>query len=140
MAQVLLKSFLAKALCEPFAWGTHDCMMFVADWARAATGQDPADGWRGTYQDEAGAREILALSGGEAAHMSARLRPLGWKPVADSLGAGDIVLGRLPRHDDPIAGVCVGSRKAAFLTARGLLVWRPDVVAAWYHPEVRAHG
>ncbi|MCM7775023.1 hypothetical protein M8S83_23290 [Enterobacter asburiae] len=49
---------------RPFLWGEHDCCLFAADCAEAMTGDNFADGWRGTYDSETGAKKALLRSGG----------------------------------------------------------------------------
>ncbi|MCB4611957.1 DUF6950 family protein [Enterobacter asburiae] len=49
---------------RPFLWGEHDCCLFAADCAEAMTGDDFADGWRGTYDSETGAKKALLRGGG----------------------------------------------------------------------------
>jgi hypothetical protein len=49
----------------PFAWGSHDCALFVADCIWAMTGTDLAADYRGKYTDEAGAAAtIKQVTGG----------------------------------------------------------------------------
>ncbi|ORC19861.1 hypothetical protein B1H42_16565 [Enterobacter cloacae subsp. cloacae] len=47
-----------------FLWGEHDCCLFAADCAEAMTGENFADGWRGTYDSETGAKKALLRGGG----------------------------------------------------------------------------
>ena len=49
---------------RPFLWGEHDCCLFAADCAEAMTGANFADGWRGTYDSETGAKKALLRGGG----------------------------------------------------------------------------
>lgn len=49
---------------RPFLWGEHDCCLFAADCAEAMTGDNFADGWRGTYDSETGAKKALLRCGG----------------------------------------------------------------------------
>ncbi|MEH4929999.1 DUF6950 family protein [Enterobacter cloacae] len=49
---------------RPFLWGEHDCCLFAADCAEAMTGENFADGWRGTYDSETGAKKVLLRGGG----------------------------------------------------------------------------
>lgn len=49
---------------RPFLWGEHDCCLFAADCAEAMTGENFADGWRGTYDCETGAKKALLRGGG----------------------------------------------------------------------------
>ncbi len=43
----------------PFAWGSQDCALFAADCVQAISGNDPALGLRGTYQDARGAARVM---------------------------------------------------------------------------------
>jgi hypothetical protein len=129
---VTLPAFLSRAASRGFAWGRHDCMMFAADWA-ACLGRDPAQGWRGSYADEAGAAAILERAGGSRAHMQATLGPCGWWPIsAGGVRAGDIVLAHPPQQLET-AGIATNRDRVAFVTRRGLVVWRARIVAAWRH-------
>lgn len=49
---------------RPFLLGEHDCCLFAADCAEAMTGDNFADGWRGTYDSETGAKKALLRGGG----------------------------------------------------------------------------
>jgi len=49
---------------RPFLWGEHDCCLFAADCAEAMTGENFADDWRGTYDNETGAKKALLRGGG----------------------------------------------------------------------------
>lgn len=49
---------------RPFLWGEHDCCLFAADCAEAMTGDNFADGWRGTYDSKTGAKKALLCGGG----------------------------------------------------------------------------
>lgn len=49
---------------RPFLWGEHDCCLFAADCAEAMTGDNFADGWRGKYDSETGAKKALLRGGG----------------------------------------------------------------------------
>ena len=63
--QSKLHQFFKANLERPFAWGTWDCCLFVADAVQAMTGTDIAAAFRGKYSDEPGAmRAVLAALGG----------------------------------------------------------------------------
>lgn len=59
-----LNGFLAERASLPWAWGSVDCSMVVADWAVANGGGDPLALHRGGYADEAGAVAIIVRRGG----------------------------------------------------------------------------
>jgi hypothetical protein len=46
-----LSAFINRHLPEPFAWGSHDCCTFTADWVLACRGVDPMAGLRMTYSN-----------------------------------------------------------------------------------------
>ncbi len=126
-----LADFLSAAAARGFAWGTHDCMMLAADWARVLTRRDPAAGWRGSYADEAGAAAIVEHAGGAILHMQRTLGPCGWRPIASRhMRAGDIVLAVPPRHPET-AGIATEGGRVAFVSRRGLVIWPARIVAAW---------
>lgn len=58
-----LVSYTRANLRTPYRWGLHDCALFAASCVKVITGQDFAEGLRGTYNDEDGARRVLASLG-----------------------------------------------------------------------------
>ena len=58
-----LEQHLNNLAREPFAWGTRDCALVVADWIAARRGVDPAAGWRGRYASEAECSGLLRAAG-----------------------------------------------------------------------------
>lgn len=48
----------------PFEWGRQDCALWAADTVLALTGDDPAAEYRGTYDDERGALQLIRDAGG----------------------------------------------------------------------------
>lgn len=53
-----LSALVSEAHHTPFAWGEHDCCLWVANCVLAQTGIDPAKGIRGGYL---GAREAVTM-------------------------------------------------------------------------------
>lgn len=53
-----------ERLETPFIWGKNDCCLFAADCAFAATGVDPAEKFRGTYDDAVSALRLTSKLGG----------------------------------------------------------------------------
>ncbi|PNG26999.1 hypothetical protein CR492_04665 [Methylocella silvestris] len=84
-----LEDYLRAAAARPFRWGECDCCLFVADWIKAVHGFDVANGWRGAYSDERGARRALVMSGGLVRLMSLRMQAHGLAPT-DTPRPGDI--------------------------------------------------
>jgi hypothetical protein len=129
-----LAAFLSQAAARGFVWGAHDCMLFAADWARDLTGRDPAARWRGTYADEAAAREIMRGAGGPVALVQDALEACGWgRAVQPGEAAGDIVLCVPPHHGEPMAGIVTPSGRTALLTRTGLVLWPVPAMWAWHH-------
>ena len=59
-----LNAVMKAAIERPFSWGQHDCCLFAADCAEAMTGENFANGWRGTYYSETGAKKEILCGGG----------------------------------------------------------------------------
>jgi hypothetical protein len=83
----------------PFAWGTNDCAMFVADGIERMTGTDIAADFRGRYDNEKDAiATIEMITGGAtiedaAAWCAARHGIMEW-PVPLFAQRGDMVIVR----------------------------------------------
>ena len=98
-----LHALLAQRAVFPFAWGQHDCCLFVCDAIQAMTGHDPAAGLR-TYRTERGALRVLKRHGGVAGVADARLGPR--VPVL-AAQVGDAGLVTLDERDS--LALCAGS-------------------------------
>lgn len=59
-----LDAFLATNGALPWAWGSVDCCMVLADWGIANGGPDLLEHYRGTYEDEVSCRAIIIGRGG----------------------------------------------------------------------------
>lgn len=140
MAEVHLSAYLSAAAGKRFRWGSHDCMLFAADWAIARTGVDPAAAWRGTYATEAAARAIIDRFGGPLRFMRAHLHETGWRKTAHP-ARGDIGLVSSRTRTDlaPVAAICVreagryGNARWAKLKPSGLLIEALYPIEAWSH-------
>src|ERR1043165_3166359 len=84
-----LQASIDAARCMPFAYGQHDCCLFMAVCIDAMLGTAYAAQWRGTYDDEASAKEILSRTGGIEAMLSAVFKevntPFAWRGDAVQL-------------------------------------------------------
>lgn len=58
--QTKLIHFLRKSAEKPFAYGTEDCCLWLANWWKFNHGTDPAHWLRGTYSTEASKDAIIA--------------------------------------------------------------------------------
>jgi hypothetical protein len=61
--QPRLQALIQQRQAQPFAWGLHDCCLFVCDGIEAITGHDPAADLRG-YSTEREALRVLQAHGG----------------------------------------------------------------------------
>ena len=59
-----LAAYLSQSVRKPFAWGSHDCCLFVAGWIEAERGVDTAGGFRSRYRTELGAARLIRRAGG----------------------------------------------------------------------------
>lgn len=129
----LLSAFLRGAARQPFAVGTGDCALFVADWVQVATGRDGASELRGRYATPA---EALALHG-----------PRGLVGTVDRCArAVGLQRTRAPAVGDIAVIAALGELYCAIRTRRGwavradravMIVPSARVVAAWVVPEAR---
>ncbi|MFN3231682.1 MAG: DUF6950 family protein [Alphaproteobacteria bacterium] len=100
-----LADTIARLEDEPFRWGRHDCGTFAAECVEAITGADPIAGFRGAYEDEAGAKQALKEIG--AGSLYHTLTKLFGKSVPPARARrGDLVLIRTELG--PTLFVCLG--------------------------------
>lgn len=116
--------FLMSRHKMPFAWGTNDCCMFVADAIKSFTGVDIADDFRDRYTDAASAfQTIKSVTGGTtvadaAAHCASKH---GLQELSSPLLAqrGDLVL--VQEGSELIAGIVhLSGRHIAVVGEEGL--------------------
>lgn len=97
-----------------FEWGSHDCCLWAADAVHALTGQDFAEGLRGTYATTAEAARMLAQVGGVRKLATQTLGD----PVSPLMAAvGDVVL--FEQDGRGLLAVCNGGTALA-VAERGL--------------------
>jgi len=116
---ILLSKFLTQRQKMPFTWGRNDCLLFAADCVEALTGVDLVPEYRGTYDTEARAKEILIPYGGV---ISGIINDRLGQPIPNPLLArrGDVCIADI--GDVCACGVVddTGAR-VAFLTEKGLV-------------------
>lgn len=61
--QSRIAAFVQSRERAPFAWGDHDCALFVCDAIKEISGHDPASDVRG-YKNERGAARVVKKLGG----------------------------------------------------------------------------
>ena len=123
-----LHAYLDSVAKTPFAWGTHDCALFVGDCVQAMTGIDPAAAYRGTYTNETGARLALKRHGKKT--LVATFDAAFGKHVEPARAhRGDIV-----QIDELTVGVCMGA--FGYFVGDAGLVKHPyaDFTRAWVIP------
>lgn len=89
-----LHALVTARMRTPFAWGSHDCVLWVADCVMAITGLDLAAEHRGQYHTALGALRVVP-EGGLAALVGQYLPTLDVRRAV----TGDIVLVRLAGQD-----------------------------------------
>lgn len=128
----MLGGFLFEMSARFFAYGQHDCGLFVASWIERVTERDPAAAWRGAYHDENG---LIALCpGGWPSHFDKMISGAGMVR-ADEVKLGDVAL-ILGADRRPHAVVRTA---ASFVTASqpvGIGAFREGyrVIRAWSFP------
>lgn len=114
-------------------YGSSDCLLSPADYARDLSGVDVGGPWRGTYSTEAEALAIVREAGGAAPLLGGALLRAGFIPV-ETPGEGDIVV--VVAGGVEFGGLCTGPRVALRL-ARGVTEIRMQqttVAGAWRWP------
>ncbi|MDR6952290.1 hypothetical protein J2X65_001645 [Ancylobacter sp. 3268] len=89
----MLAGYLRELAQHPHVWGERDCILIAADWWRVNHGTDPAEGWRGTYSDEASCRARLAEHGGLLRVVRSGMRRVGARRTFEPR-LGDVALVR----------------------------------------------
>lgn len=84
---MILADYIMARLDTPFEWGTHDCVLFAANWLRLSTGIDHLDGIKPWHTAKQAAMAIKKAGGLEAA-LDERLQRIGINYAAD----GDLAL------------------------------------------------
>lgn len=93
-------------------WGKTDCIMSVADYVRDVTGRDIAAPWRGSYDTQEGAQEIVAQYGGVHCLFQYGMALARFAPC-DALSVGCPVV--FETGNGAIAGIWTGRRILARL-------------------------
>lgn len=132
-----LHDFLA--LEHEFRWGGvkgDDCMTFAASWVEACTGIDPAAEFRGTYDTQEGAEELIAAHGGLVALAGRQLAAVGAKRVQNPQ-SGDVGIVRAQVGIDrvkEVAAIRFGPKCWAALSPVRVIAKPFEHVAVWRLP------
>lgn len=125
-----LMAVIHAAACRPFAWGSHDCCLFVADCVQAMTGVDPAAMFRGRYRDQLGAARAMAWYAGQGAGLEAVA-----ERIAAGIGAPEIMPGLARRGD---VGLAVLERGPTLVLCLANHVAAPGETGLTYLPRQAA--
>jgi hypothetical protein len=110
-----LAAFTRAHMRTPYQWGQHDCALFAAGAVEAITGEDFAAEFRGTYEDEDGARRLLTSLGCEdVGDLASRYLP---EIMPAEARRGDVVM--IDGQLGPFLAI-VDGRTAVGPSARGL--------------------
>lgn len=122
---LLLSNYISEKRKEPFAWGSNDCLLFIAKAFERLTGTNIYEEYLG-YTTEEGAKEILNANNGVQGILTKHFGG-GHRDIL-SAKRGDIALLKLPEFT---AGLIDDSgRYALVVSPQGLLrkkienVWR----------------
>lgn len=123
----MLAAFLDDMARRPFADGTADCVLTVADWVVQNGRPDPAQPYRGRYRTALGRERIVRRDGGLLAVMEAGASRAGLTATEDP-ATGDV--GLIVCKGQSVAAICLGDRWA--MKGAGLVVSPADeVLMAW---------
>jgi len=121
-----LDAYVGKCQALPFAWGSHDCCTFAADWVQIVRGNDPMADLRGIRT----AREAAQALQEEAGILAAVTRRMGEPLPGTFAQVGDVAL-VVHGNDQRSMGVCVGPWLAAPGPLGLLMVPITAAEAAW---------
>lgn len=130
-----LAEYLAQAARTPFAWGRHDCLLWLADWAVANGHPDGGARWRGHYRTALGCQRLLRRHGGlvEVARISAEacglpaIAPGDMRP--GDVGVGVVAVTEWGEHATGL--IRTGLGWAVLGGPAGILVGQATPQAAW---------
>lgn len=111
--------------------GQHDCATFPANWVLESRGFDPMKKWRGTYNGEESALQLIEHSGGLVALFDEGLRAHGISRQHADPKAGDIGIVRI---QDTHAGAIFTGKRWAIVVERGIgfcSLSADDIEAVW---------
>lgn len=124
-----LDLYLAQERLKPFDWTSAcngDCLLLLLGWWEFAAGRSAGSHWRGSYADEAGARQGLEAFGGAIAAVCDIVGP---PRIGSSAVRGDI--GLLEIDGWHLGMICTGAMWATRAGTRGIRLLRRDADIAW---------
>lgn len=128
----MLAAFLDHASRTPFAWGTFDCSLWLADWLVARGYPDPATHLRGRYSTALGCKRLLKRHGGVVNVVASCVDPLGLvRTETPAAGAIGVVRAITRRGEDLVGAICTGPRWAMLAAGGGLISAPGQPLVAW---------
>lgn len=129
-----LQTYLMEAASTPFQYGLHDCCSFACDWCVYAGNDDPMTAWRGLYESEQGAEELIAESGGLLAMFDLGMIEA-QIPEADEPRIGDVAVLRVLTENGPgEVGAIYGGKRWHMLSPNGMFsasMEREHILRIW---------
>lgn len=120
---------LAAWRAGKFVWGKSDCILAPCNVVWAETGIDPAEEWRGTYHDRAGADAILAKHGGVLSLFSFGMARAGFNMTTEPRRFCPVIC-QWGEHQ--IGGMWLEPRKVAFMAElQGCVETRASILGVW---------
>lgn len=128
-----LPEFFARAGLTPWAYGRHDCCLWLADWVLEQRGIDPAADLRGRYSTARGCARILKRAGGVAKIVGRCATIAGLAPTTDPQpgDVGVVIATNARGKDEEVGAIKAGADRWAFLTPTGLSCAPVFWCAAW---------
>lgn len=134
LMQKKLIAFLRESAARPFAYGSDDCSLWLADWWRENHGVDPADWLRGAYATADEKDALLARHRGLQRLVSACAKRVGAERT-HTPATGDF--GLIVVEGRPYGAICTGSAGAGlFWAVRAIepgvvFISNPRILRAW---------
>ncbi len=123
-----LESYIGEQARRRYAWGEHDCILFVADWIALYRGVDLAADMRGSYNNEIEGKKLFAGHGGLPRLIGKVMRRAGFMLTRTPV-RGDAAM--VAFGDKICCAICTGPGWAARLES-GITVSRYGrMIAAW---------
>jgi hypothetical protein len=127
-----LGAYLTLAMRTPWAWSTHDCCTFIANWSIERGRSDPMAFIRGHYRTERGALKAIKRGGGLLKLVSRGMASAGVPRVDDGPEPGDVAVIEIKTEDrlNEACAIWTGHRWAA-LGVRGITCGPAHALAVW---------
>lgn len=127
--EAAIERTLARMDGETFAWQRGDCDAIMADYVTMLTGRDPMAKWRGLYQTEAEAQDLISEAGGNCNLVTEGMASIGLHPIdIDVIRRGDVAVVKI--GDSEVTGLYLDPRVAC-KSPRGRVMLRRIPIRAW---------